>query len=170
MVPRGTLRQAQGRHSLAARGSSVLVEDGRGGAAARRAPGQGAARLAGQRLGSRGSGSAAGQRLGSARSQRRQRRCGSGLARSQRRPRSCGCSAGADGRRGTGGGLGVTRSSPYATERAPSSMKPAPACRAMYAGRGRLGGHLFTYSYEVDWRLADVQQIYRKIWHHIYRA
>ena len=55
-MPRGTLRQAQGRHSLAARGSSVLVEDGRGGAAARRAPGQGAARLAGQRLGVRGSG------------------------------------------------------------------------------------------------------------------
>ena len=51
MAPRGALRQAQGRHSLAARCSSVLVEGGRGGAAARRAPGQGAARLAGQRLG-----------------------------------------------------------------------------------------------------------------------
>jgi len=58
MTPRGTLRQAQGRRSLAARGSSALVEDGRGGTAAQRAPGRGAARLAGQRLGLRGSCSA----------------------------------------------------------------------------------------------------------------
>ena len=35
MAPRGALRQAQGRHSLAARCSSVLVEGGRGGTATR---------------------------------------------------------------------------------------------------------------------------------------
>ena len=39
-----------------------------------------------------------------------------------------------------GRGPGRRTELPYAAERAPSGMKPAPACRAMYAGRGRLGG------------------------------
>ena len=126
MTPRGALGQARGAALWppgAPRPSSKTVGAAR--------PHSGLP--GGERLGSRGSGSACGA---AARPAQQRLWVGSQPAKAAELRLLC------RGRRQERHGRGPGRRTelPYAAGRAPSGMKPAPACRAMYAGRGRLGG------------------------------